>query len=219
MTSSMISPRQRDCIGRRVREILARSPLPEDLPHAEDVFERVSKARPGDLALAIAALGHDVERALPHKTCRRDYADYDAFKRAHAERSAQVLAAILRDCGVADEDFIRNVTELVRLHETGGTPEADVLNAADAYSFFEVNLPSYFERNTREECRRRILWGLKRLSPAQRARLTRLRYPSEELNRLLRDCLRVGLGHGRVESSQAEDRFISVRRSGGPSPP
>jgi hypothetical protein len=39
----------------------------------------------------------------------------------------------------ADPELCRQVSGLVKLHEWGGTPEADLLEAADSISFLEVN--------------------------------------------------------------------------------
>ncbi len=50
---------------------------------------------------------------------RWDFADYDAFKAAHARNSAAMLGAILRECGVGDETLTREVQRVVRLHEVG----------------------------------------------------------------------------------------------------
>ena len=91
-------------------------------------------------ALRIAALVHDCERMFPggprvEPTLPHDDEDY---LREHSERSAHFAAEWLRDTG-ADAAFIASVGELVRLHEVGGSPEADVLQAADSVSFLDVN--------------------------------------------------------------------------------
>lgn len=185
----MLTPEQRACVFSRVRALLSRAPLPEERPHAEDVLRRVRRARPHDLALHIAALGHDLERALPGKVRREDFLDYDAFKRAHARRSAERLDRLLRACGVQDCHLLERVAELVRRHETGGTPEADLLCQADALSFFIVNFPHYAARNSDEACLHRLRWGLRRLPPAQRERLARRRFSPARLNGLMRRAL------------------------------
>ncbi len=45
-----------------------------------------------DDALKIAALGHDIDRAVEHRRIRRaDFPDFDTFKAAHARNSAAIL--------------------------------------------------------------------------------------------------------------------------------
>lgn len=91
-------------------------------------------------ALVLAALLHDVERELSGVALAAQIARWDDEDevRAHAERSAKLVAAWLRERG-AREELVAAVVELIRLHETGGTPEADVLQAADSLSFLETN--------------------------------------------------------------------------------
>jgi hypothetical protein len=48
---------------------------------------------------------------------------------------------------------------LVTLHEVGGEPRSDLLKDADNISYFEVNMPIYYQREGWEETRRRCSWG------------------------------------------------------------
>jgi len=94
-------------------------------------------------ALRLAALVHDAERFAGERTLAEQvtrWEDDDAV-REHAERSAVIAAAWLRDEG-AREALVAEVAELVRLHESGGTPDADVLQAADSLSVLETNPPA-----------------------------------------------------------------------------
>ena len=74
----------------------------------------------------------------------------------------------------------------MRHHETGGDPRADLLKDADSLSFFQVNLPHYYARNSVEETRRRCLWGYRRLSEKQRRVVATFRYPDKTLESLLK---------------------------------
>ncbi len=117
-------------------------------------------------ALRIAALGHDIERAVEARKLRRgDFADYDVFKAAHARNSAAMLGGILRECGVGDQTLTREVQRLVRLHEVGGDLRSDLLKDADSRSYFDVNLPLYYDRHGWQETHRRCVCGYLRLSP------------------------------------------------------
>lgn len=95
------------------------------------------------LAVLLAGLTHDMERAYPGP----DRIDFDArkgpadpaYNRQHSERSARIVGAWLRE-QEAPEGLIAEVSRLVAVHEDGGWPEADLLHAADSISYLEVNV-------------------------------------------------------------------------------
>jgi len=91
-------------------------------------------------AVRLAALTHDIERHFPggppvDPTLAPDDENY---LREHSERSARIVSEWLRERG-ADAALVDEVGELVRLHEVGGSGDADLVQAADSISFFEVN--------------------------------------------------------------------------------
>ena len=88
------------------------------------------------LALRLAALTHDIERNFPGGPSP-DVTDPD-YERIHAERSASIVGDWLASQDAPDELVIA-VERLVAAHETGGWPEADLLQAADSLAFLEVN--------------------------------------------------------------------------------
>ena len=153
-------------VERRIAEVIAGSTVPEDPEHSRNTLQWLLELdSSADAALRIAALGHDIDRAVEaRKVQRADFADYDAFKAAHARNSAAILLEILADCGIEDEALIREVERLVCVHEVGGDPRSDLLRDADSLSYFDVNLPLYYARNGWEETRRRCVWGYRRLS-------------------------------------------------------
>ncbi len=155
----------------RIAEGIAGSEVPEDPVHSLNTLEWLLRLDPkADPALRIAALGHDIERAVESRKVRRgDFADYDVFKAAHARNSAAMLGGILRECSVGDETLTREVHRLVCLHEVGGDLRSDRLVDADSLSTFDVNLPLYFERHGWEETHRRCVWGYLRLSERARS--------------------------------------------------
>ena len=159
------------CVARRIREVIAGSTVPEDPGHSRNTLRWLLELDPeADVALRIAALGHDIDRAVEaRKVQRRDFADYDAFKAAHARNGAAMVREILRECGVGDDALTREVHRLVCAHEVGGDARSDLLKDADSLSYFDVNLPRYFEREGWEETRRRCAWGYLRLSVRARS--------------------------------------------------
>ena len=180
-----------ECAGREIRSVIARSPVPEDLRHAENTLQWLLRLQPDARhPLQLAALAHDIERAIPKRRVNRtDFDDYDAFKAAHARNSARILRPILALCGM-DEKIMEEVCRLVEHHEFGGDPASDLLKDADGISFFDVNLPLYYRREGEEEARRRSRWGFLRLSPQGREIVKGFSYEDRALNRLLQQVIR-----------------------------
>jgi hypothetical protein len=181
-----------DCTKRRIRAVVTGSTVPEDLRHAENTLDWLLRLKPdADEAIQIAALGHDLERALEaRKVKQTDFPDFDDFKAAHARNSAEILRGIMEDCGVP-RSMASEVCRLVRRHETGGDPRTDLIKDADSISFFEVNLPLYYMRHSRKEALRRCVWGYRRLSERMRYVVQALSYDNDELNSLLKEGIRM----------------------------
>jgi hypothetical protein len=171
----------------RIAEVIAGSSVPEDPRHSKNTLEWLLRLDPNaDAALQIAALGHDIDRAVAaRKVQRADFSDYDDFKAAHARNGAEILAEILWESGVREESLAREVKRLVCCHEVGGDARSDLLVDADSISYFDVNLPLYHARNSRKETLRRCLWGYERLSPRARSIVATIRQPSEDLEVLM----------------------------------
>ena len=165
--------------------------MPEDPRHSLNTREWLLVLDPSaDAALQIAALGHDIDRAVAERKVERaEFSDYDAFKAAHARNGAQILAELLEACGIDDAAFLREVHRLVCCHEVGGDPRSDLLVDADSLSYFDVNLPLYFARNTWEETQRRCVWGYRRLSKRSLSLAARLTYSDPDLQRMASESI------------------------------
>ncbi len=178
-------------VKKKIEQIIKKSSVPEDFVHSENTLDWLLKLKPNaDEGLKIAALSHDIERAIEKRKVRRkDYKDYDAFKDAHALNSAKILTEIMQECNLSKK-MIDEVYFLVSHHETGGTKLVDILKDADSISFFDVNLPLYFARNDLKETKRRCLWGYQRLSDKGKSIVAGFNYQNKELNALMRVCIR-----------------------------
>ena len=177
------------CVRSSIRALIARSEVPEDPGHADNTLEwLLHLGSDAGEALQLAALAHDIDRATPERVRREDYPDYDAFKAAHARRGARLLRGILEDCGV-ESAIVNEACRLVEVHEVGGDPDADLLKDADSISYFDVNLPLYYEREGWAESKRRSLWGYQRLSARARNIVAKISHEEEVLNRLLREVI------------------------------
>lgn len=178
--------REAECAKARIRRVVAGSRVPEDPRHADNTLEWMLRMQPhAGCALQIAALAHDIDRADENRKVKRaDYDTYDAFKVAHARHGAEILHPILTECGVPPHVVIE-ACRLVKVHEVGGDPRGDLLKDADSISYFDVNLPLYFQREGWAETKRRSRWGYQRLSAQAREALKLIRYPEDALRRLL----------------------------------
>ena len=142
-------------------------------------------------ALRLAALTHDIERHFPGGPEPRP--GDPAYERAHAERSARIVGEWLAGEG-AEQGLVAAVSDLVRAHEEGGWPEADLLQAADSLSFLEVNAdrPAAWVREGRcdlatAQARLRHVRDRIRLPAARRAAAPLLAEAERRLQRATRD--------------------------------
>jgi hypothetical protein len=188
----------------KIRAIISQSSVPEDPVHAENVLEWVLKLKPdADEALQIAALAHDIDRAVEkRKISRSDFNDYDAFKAAHAKNSARILKEILNGCHV-EQTIIDEACRLVERHEAGGDPCSDLLKDADSISYFEVNMPLYFQREGYEETLKRSIWGYQRLSPKMKAICQKMTYSHHSLVKILQETV-----HNTYEKDKIEKNCL-----------
>ena len=176
-----------DRVRNTIEAVISGSSVPEDPVHSKNTLNWLLKLKPdADEALQLAALGHDIERAIDQrKVWRKDFEHYDQFKAAHAHNSAEILREVMLDCGV-DETVMEQVCDLVNRHEVGGDERSDLLKDADSISYFEVNLPHYYNRNGWDETKRRCLWGYKRLSENMKITVAKLTFENDELRALIR---------------------------------
>ncbi len=173
-----------------IEAVVAESSVPEDPVHSKNTLAWLLRLKPdADEALQIAALGHDIERAIGQRKVRRaNFKDFDEFKAAHAKNSEAILKEIMGECSLPAE-ISDDICRLVRRHEVGGDKRSELLKNADAISYFDVNLPFYFEREGYAETLRRTLWGYRRLSANVRHFARAVSYESDELNRLLKEAI------------------------------
>ena len=177
------------CVKKKIEETIEKSLLSEDLIHSRNTLMWLLKLNPdADEALKISALGHDIERAITKRKVRRkDYKSYDEFKAAHALNSARILAKIMEECKISNR-LVDEVFSLVSHHETGNG-RAAVLRDADTISFFHVNLPHYFARNSAEETKKRSLWGYEKLPDDLKEIVNDFYYEDRELESLFREII------------------------------
>jgi hypothetical protein len=145
-----------------------------DLDHAIDTWQWMLRLDPdASLPAQLAALFHDVERleSEPDVRVEQHAPDYAAFKDSHAARGAEQAEEVLRAAGVAPVVAAR-AREIVASHERRGRDaEVDLLNDADALSFFSLNSAGYADYFGPEQTRKKVAYALRRLGADARERL------------------------------------------------
>ena len=121
-------------LEQEILEILKKNP--EELKHAKDTLKWLLIIKPdSDSNLRIAALSHDIERAIePWKI--KDYKLDKEFRAKHTQRSAEAIKEILEKNNF-DEKDIKIIYSLVLNHEFGGNESKNILKDADSLANFE----------------------------------------------------------------------------------
>jgi len=166
---------------KKIKEVISNSSVKEDLNHAKSVHKNVLILKPeANEALQIAALAHDIDRAVEPRTKREDYENYDEYKHNHALRSARIIAQILKKSGY-DKDFIKRVGNLIEKHEIGVKGDVEILKDADSMAYFQYGLPFYIETHTIEQTEDKIKFMYNRLSSDAKERIRKI-FLSEEVS-------------------------------------
>lgn len=149
----------RDAIYERIETYYDR----EHLTRAGDWMVALAPDAPEHLVLA--ALTHDLERSVPGGPVL-DMAnvpwDDRGYNDAHTGRSAEVVPPWLAERG-APEAWVEAIRQPIREHEFGGSPEGDLMQAADSISYLETNgvlTASWVVRGmcTREKALEKLAW-------------------------------------------------------------
>lgn len=109
--------------------------------HLINSLEWLDRIAPGSPdRMRLATVTHDMERAFPgpDMPAWNGDEDYDYYV-AHSNRSARIVGDWLRE-QTAERQLIAEVEALIKVHEFGGWPEADFVQAADSLSFLDVNI-------------------------------------------------------------------------------
>ncbi len=180
-----------DLVKKEVQQLLPKSPIVFELIHSKLVFKWVLKLKPdADEALKIAAVAHDIDRAITGITEKdlKDYSKIDAFKQEHAIRSAKFICKILRKHKY-EKKIIDKVKHLVENHERGCDKESKILCDADSIAFFEYNIPFYVKRYGKEQAKKKIQFMFKKLSPASKKVVRTMRFRSKVSTKLFKEAI------------------------------
>lgn len=172
-----------------ILEIIKKSPIYTDPLHHEATLKWVLFLKPdADLALQIAAFGHDIDRAV-NQTSEKDRTDdisYEAFKNDHAERSAKIMRDLLAKHNYGKE-IINRVVDLVSKHEIGGEGDEEILKDADSIAYFEHNIPMFIGRYGEEKTRHKIHFMFDRASARAQEIIRQMKIEDPEIKKLLNE--------------------------------
>jgi hypothetical protein len=113
---------------------------PYNSTHLLKSLEWVDRLAPdASEAVRLATLTHDMERAFGGPDAIPIKMNDRAYEEAHSNRSAKIVGEWLRANGAGD-DLAEAVASLIRVHEWGGSPDANLVQAADSLSFLETNV-------------------------------------------------------------------------------
>jgi len=139
-----------------------------------------------DVALRVAALGHDIDRSFPKLRINpNDYTDeeYTLYKKKHAEKSAEIISKFMEEIGFNSE-AIEKTKFLIENHEVGGEGDLGILMDADSLSFFENNLLPYREKHPKY-LRDKIRFMYNRLSDQTKKIVLEIDFQNEELRKIV----------------------------------
>ena len=81
--------------SKKIAEVISHSKTEEDPVHSLKTRDWLLQLRPdADEILQLAALGHDIERAMPDRLQKNDFANYDVYKMTHAKRAGKLIQQI-----------------------------------------------------------------------------------------------------------------------------
>lgn len=181
-----------ELIKKEIEGILPNSPLGFEPMHSKLTLKWLLKLKPdADEALQIAALAHDIDRAVTGITETYDLKDYskiDEFKEEHAKRSAKIVSDLMKkfDYGKAS---IEKANQLVLNHEVGGNEETNALMDADGIAYFDYNIYTYFKKNGWEKTKNKVKFMYKRLSGKAKRIVKELDLKDKEVTKLFQEAV------------------------------
>lgn len=182
-------------IKKEIAQVIAQSPIEEDPTHSINTWEWLLKLKPdADEALQIAALAHDIERAITGNSDSngiKDISDQEVYRKhklEHSIRSANFIAEIMKKFGYDIKSILR-VKHLVEHHELGGDPESDILMNADSISYFDNNVSFYFKKNGPKKTKDKVRFMFQRTSnPEVKKIILSLKHKSPEVEKIFKEA-------------------------------
>lgn len=158
----------------------------KELAHGEDTLEWLLKIDPqAEWQIKIAALAHDIERAVPDipdmtppKHIRAEQESYDTYKQHHAKRSAIIVKHIMSVFGFEQSDIDR-ISNAIEKHEVGGDADSDLVRDADSIRWFDLGHENYIDKYGLDGAKEKGWWMYKRATEKTKKLIDSLKYNQE----------------------------------------
>lgn len=159
-----------------IKATIKHSKTTSDYKHAISTREWLLKLYPeASPELQLAALAHDIDRAVQPRTVQKANESYDDYKMRHAKRSASIMTDLLGNHNVAPEN-IQKIAHYITYHEVGGDIETDYLRDADSISYFADNIKVYAETHTEKQTKDKIIFMYSRTSERAQKVIAAIRF-------------------------------------------
>jgi hypothetical protein len=174
-----------------IEKIISKSAVEEDPGHSVLTLKWVLKFKPdADEALMIAALAHDIDRAVNGTMDVASPPGLNEMERAveHAIRSANITSKLMKNLGY-DEEIISRVRYLIEHHIKGGDEEANMLVSADSLSFFEHNIYYYIKAKGIEKTKKKVRWMFNKMSDKTKKLAKQIKFREKEVKKLFKEAI------------------------------
>jgi hypothetical protein len=177
-----------DKVKKVISDTISKSEVIEDPKHSIFTREWLLKINPkASIEQQIAALAHDIERAVTPRTRQKKGENYKNYKQRHAKRSALITENLLQKQSWNDKS-IKNISKLIKNHETGGYKEANEIKDADSLAYFDYNINNYTKRHTSRKSKMKIKLMYERATPKVRKIINKMKF-SQDIQKLINEAL------------------------------
>jgi len=162
----------------------------KDPKHSKLVLEWVLRLKPdADEALQIAALGHDIDRAIERRRVKKEnFKSYEEYKKEHAKESAKITCELLEKHSF-EKSFVSKVRFLIENHEVGGSEEAEILKEADSLAFFNFDIYYYLKDRGNKKTKEKIRFMYERLSEKAKVLVNQVKFKDKEVKNIVKESI------------------------------
>jgi hypothetical protein len=152
---------------------------PKHIPHFKRTLYWLKKLKPdADEALQIAAYAHDIGRYKNISPEEFKKLGWKKFTELHQIEGENMINEFLSK-HTEDKELIQTVGFLIRHHEEGGTPDADLIKDVDSLSFFDTNVSWFIDKDkirNVESSKEKLNWMFNRITSEKAKKIARPMY-------------------------------------------
>lgn len=155
-----------------------------DTTHSQNTYEWLKKLdQNASEELQIAALAHDIDRAIDPRVVQEENESYDNYKVRHALRSSKLITDLMIKHGYSQES-VEKTSLFVKNHEVGGDKDMNTLTDADSISYFDTNIDWYYGVKGPEKTKAKIIFMYQRVSPRAKKIISSLKFKNSEIQNI-----------------------------------